>query len=61
VKLHSCIAYREAGVDFEGLPICWTWYASPTTMSNGINMFFLGPSLELLHLHSHRSSELHFN
>jgi hypothetical protein len=57
VKRHSCTAYTEAVVDLVGLPGCWPSYASPTTVSSGTNMFFLGPSLELLHLHSRRSPE----
>jgi hypothetical protein len=61
VKRHSYIVYIEAGVDLVGLPGCRRSYAFPRTMSNGTNMFFPGPSLELLHLYSRRSPELRFS
>jgi hypothetical protein len=59
VKLHSCTAYTEVGVDLGGLLRCWPSYASPTIVSSGTNMFYFGPSLELAHFHSRRSSKLH--
>ena len=59
MKQHSYTIFAEVGIDFVGLPNCRPLYASPTTVSSRTNMFFSGPSLELLHLHSRRSPELH--
>ena len=59
MKLHSCTAYTKVGIDLVGLLKCWPSYASPTIVSSGTNMFSLGPSLDLAHLHSRRSSKLH--
>jgi hypothetical protein len=58
VKRHSYTTYTEASVDLVGQPGYQPSYASPTTVSSETNMFFPGPSLELLHLYSRRLSKL---